>query len=262
VRGGRVEAKWIAKAPSADWRNVHVKFQVTVSSASVSGMSSNDFTFRQRPTTGWIPLNVSHPSGGGFGPSDEKHDAALEANRVHYLLKLRTYGDPYSAAQQQAARTQIESVWNGGFANKKFHRTGCKRGRACDCPYDCCKADWHLDINFVAAGEHVAIKVHHTVPPAPAFRSGMNGSGGDWGDPPRNATSTYAHETGHVLGQADEYVGGATDPTGVQPAPPPPGDENLMSTTGNTKLLIRHYRWALKFLNDHAAGDTYETIQP
>src|SRR5207248_11460897 len=69
----------------------------------------------------------------------------------------------------------------------------------------------------------------------------------------RSSDLTYAHETGHVLGQHDEYSTGATDPTGVQPANAP--TPNLMSTTGNTTVLTRHYRHALQFLNDNAGGD-------
>jgi hypothetical protein len=33
----------------------------------------------------------------------------------------------------------------------------------------------------------------------------MNGDGGEWADPPIGPTTTYPHETGHVLGQYDEY---------------------------------------------------------
>ena len=90
----------------------------------------------------------------------------------------------------------------------------------------------------------------------------MNGDGGEWGDPTMSPTTTYPHETGHVLGQADEYSTGATDPTGVQPAQAPAGELNLMSTPGNQRLLNRHYRWALRFLNNNAAGDPYEIIPP
>jgi hypothetical protein len=205
--------------------------------------------------------NVTHPSGNGFAPAHEKHDARLEADRVHYSLKLRTHGAPFDATKQANAKTSIETPWNDGFANKKFHRIGCQRGRACDCPYDCCKAGFRLDVNFVASGEHVAVNVVASpAPPAPRHRSGMNGDGGEWGDPPINAVTTYAHETGHVLGQHDEYSTGATDPSGVQPANSPV--PNLMSTTGNTTLLNRHYRHALAFLNDNAAGDAYEIIPP
>jgi hypothetical protein len=257
IVGGKIQFTWVAKAPSADWRNVTIQFRANVPTAGVSGLSGNTFKFKQRPTTAWILLNIAHASGGGFAPCHEKHDASLEADRVHYSLKLRTFGQAFDATKQSATKTQVEDAWNGGFTGKKFHRTKCKRGRTCDCPYDCCKADFRIDVNFVASGEHVAIKM---IPGVTA--SGTNGDGAEWSDPPR-WTYTYAHEVGHLLGQADEYPAGATDPTGVQPAPPPAAEgKNLMSEPSTTKLLNRHYRWVLKFLNDHAAGDPYEIVPP
>jgi hypothetical protein len=259
MSGDRFSATWIAKAQSANWRTDKHKFRFTAGGLTCT--SSNEFTFRQRPTTNWILKNVAHPSNGGFAPSHEKHDARLEADRVHYSLKLRTHGAPFDAAKQANAKSRIETAWNDGFNNKKFHRTNCQRGRECDCAFDCCKANYRLDVNFVASGEHVAVLVVASPPPpADPHRSSMNGDGGEWGDPPRNAVTTYAHEAGHVLGQADEYPTGATDPTGVQPANAP--DANLMATPGDTTLFNRHYRWALKFLNDNAAGDSYEIIPP
>jgi len=262
MTGGRISATWVAKAPTAAWRTDRIEFRVTAPGAPSPGTSTNQFTFRQRPTAPWTLIDVTHASGNGFGPSHEKHDARLEVHRVNYKIKIHLTGDPFDATKQTNARSRIEGAWNGGFSNKKFHRTGCQRGATCDCRFDCCKADWHLDIEFVASGQHFDVQVHATAPGTPPHRSSMNGTGGEWGDPPLSPATTYAHETGHVLGQADEYSTGATDPTGVQPAPPPAGEENLMSTPGNTRLLIRHYRWALKYLNDHAAGDPYETIQP
>jgi hypothetical protein len=88
----------------------------------------------------------------------------------------------------------------------------------------------------------------------------MNGDGGEWGEPPLDEPSVYAHETGHVLGQHDEYPNGATDPSGVQPANSP--TPNLMATPLNTTLLNRHYRYVLAFLNANASGDPYEIIPP
>jgi hypothetical protein len=262
VVGGRIEGTWVAKAGSANWRTDRLTFRVTAPTASGPATSTNAFTFRARPTTAWSSLNVVHASAGGFGPSHEKHDAKLDADKVHYNLKIRLFGAPFGAAKQTAARDLIQNTWNNGFANKKFHRVGCRRGRTCDCAFDCCKAGYQLDVNFVASGEHLAVQVFATAAGATPHRSSMNGNGGEWGDPALSPTTTYAHETGHVLGQADEYATGATDPTGVQPATPAAGEENLMSTPGNTTLLVRHYRFALKFLNDNASGDTYETIQP
>jgi hypothetical protein len=260
VVGGKIDGTWIAKAASAQWRTDKMTFKVSVSGGP-TGTSTNEFTFKKRKTTGWSTLNVTHPSNGGFAPSHEKHDARLEDDKVHYKLKIRLFGDPFSEAKRTAARDLIQNVWNNGFANKKFHRVKCKRGKTCDCTFDCCKAGYQLTVEFVASGEHLAVQVFATAAGATRHRSSMNGDGGEWGDPPLTPATTYPHETGHVLGQADEYSDGATAAAGGQPATPAAGEENLMSTPGNTTLLIRHYRFVLKFLNDNA-GDTYETIQP
>jgi hypothetical protein len=260
VVGGRIQGTWIAKAASNQWRTDKMTFTVSVSGGP-TGTSTNEFTFKKRKTTNWTSLNVAHASNGGFAPSHEKHDARLEDDKVHYKLKIRLFGAAFSADKQTAARDLIQNVWNNGFANKKFHRTGCKRGKTCDCTFDCCKAGYELTVEFVASGEHLAVQVFATGAGAQPHRSSMNGDGGEWGDPALSPATTYPHETGHVLGQSDEYATGATDAAGVQPATPAAGEENLMSTPGNTTLLIRHYRFALKFLNDNA-GDAYETIQP
>jgi hypothetical protein len=267
MTGGRITATWVAKAQTANWRTDRIRFRVKA--AGHTCMSSNEFTFRQRPTTDWILKDDTHPSGNGFADVAEHHDARLEANRVHYSLKLRTDGDPFDNAKKQAAKTLIQNVWNNGFTGKKFHRTGCQRGDACDCSYDCCKADFRLDVNFVANGEHALIHIHVTVPPDPAFGSSQGRNEGDWGDPPRSATTTYPHEVGHLLGQYDEYSTGAIDPnydaTDSNTQPPDAsalGESNLMSTSGNQTLLNRHYRYAVAFLNANAGGDRYGIVPP
>jgi hypothetical protein len=250
LQAGRVDAVWIAKAPTANWRTDRIRFRVRA--AGQTCQSSNEFTFRQRPTTDWVLKNVVHASGGGFAPSHEKHDARLEADRVHYSIKLKTHGLAFAAAKQTSAKNVIENEWNGQFGARKFHRTTCSRGTACDCAFDCCKCGFHLDVNFVASGEHVDIEI--VAGPA---RSSMNGDGGTWGDPSLRPLS-YAHETGHLLGQADEYSSGAFDPTGVQPNSAA-GEPTLMGDT-SAPLLNRHFRWVLAFLNANASGDPYETI--
>lgn len=267
LTGGKVQAKWVAKAMTADWRTDKIKFRVKA--AGITCESSNEFSFKQRPTTGWILIDKGHASGNGFADVAEHHDARLEADRVHYSLKLRLIGDPFSDAKRQAAKTLIQNVWNNGFSNKRFHRTKCKRGDACNCTFDCCKAGFRLDVNFVDSGEHVLVTVHATAPGQPTFRSSMGRNTGDWGDPAKSPTTTYPHETGHVLGQYDEYPNGAIDPnfSAANPDTQPPdavaaGSPNLMSTPGNQTLLNRHYRYVKKFLNDKAGGDPYKIIPP
>lgn len=267
LTGGKVEAKWVAKAFSADWRNERVKFRVKA--AGVTCEATNEFTFKQRPTTNWEEIDKGHASGNGFADVAEHHDARLEADRVHYSLKLRLIGDPFSDAKKQAAKTLIQDVWNNGFSTKKLHRTACKRGDACNCQFDCCKAGFRLDVNFVDSGEHVLVTVHATAPGQPTFRSSMGRTEGDWGDPAKSPTTTYPHETGHVLGQYDEYPNGAIDPnfSAANPDTQPPdatavGQSNLMSTPGNQTLLNRHYRYVKIFMNSKTGGDQYKIVPP
>jgi len=280
MTGGKAQLTWMAKAYSANWRTDKVTFSATVPNAGGAiGNSSNQFTFKNRPTAAWETVNKASPNpGNGFGPPGERYDRSLEANQVHYNLKFRTQahtlpctysncntgaaGAALDATKQGKAKTLIEKVWNDGFSNKKFHRTGCGRGKRCDCTYDCCKVGFRLDVNFVNSGENVLITIH---PQNPAGQTqiacSMGFGGADWADPPFDPGSAYPHETGHVLGQYDEYPTGATDPSGVEPADATATDPNLMSTGGNTTLLPRHYRQALAYLNSKA-GDTYETITP
>lgn len=250
LAGGRVDATWVAKAPTANWRTDKIKFRVTA--AGKTCPSSNEFTFRQRPTTSWVSKNVAHASGNGYGPAHEKHDARLEANRVAYKVNLKTHGRAFSAAKKTSAKTLIQDTWNNGFGARKFHRTGCGRGATCDCAFDCCKCAFNLEINFVTSGEHVDVEII-----AGPASSGMNGDGGHWADPPR-FTLSYPHEIGHVLGQHDEYSSGAFDPTGVQPHSAG-GEPNLMGDK-SSPLLNRHFRYVLQFLNENADSDTYETV--
>jgi hypothetical protein len=255
LAGGHVTANWIAKAQTAQWRTDRMKFRVKA--AGLTCTSSNEFTFKRRPVTAFALRDTNRGTPVGFAAICEKVDAALEASQVHYNLKLKLSGGTFTAAQQTAAKTRIETVWNDGFSGKTFHRTRCGRGRACDCRFDCCKCGYHLDVNWVASGEHYPTKVHSGATDAHSYTSC---SGMDWADPPIDATTSYAHESGHALGQFDEYTGGGVDPSGVQPTNP--AAANLMKTAGDTTLFTRHYRWALEFLNANSAGDPYETVPP
>lgn len=277
MTAGSAQATWVAKAYSANWRTDQVTFSATVTTVNAVGMSSNQFTFKNRPTAGWETVSQASPQpGNGFGPPGERYDRTLEANQVHYKIKFRTQahtlpctyyncntgkaGAALDATKQANAKTLIETVWNNGFSSMHFHRTGCQRGKTCNCTYDCCKVGFHLDIVFVDSGENVLITIHPQNPPGQAqIACSMGWGGADWADPPFDPASAYPHETGHVMGQYDEYPTGATDQSGVEPADATSTDPNLMSTGGNTTLKPRHYRQALAYLNSKA-GDTYETI--
>lgn len=258
--GGRVDAVWITKAPTANWRTDQIRFRVNAAGQTCT--SSNVFTFRHRPVTDWELVDHDHPCDPNtFAPVAEIHDARLEASQVHYSLKLKTHGATFTAARQANAKSLAENIWNNGFSNKKFHRSHCLRGNACDCTFDCCKAGFRLDVNFVTTGAHVDIlMVAAPAPPAPTPVSGTSHYGSRWYEPPLDEPSMYGHEIGHLLGQFDEYTGGAHDPSGTQPAVS--ATPNLMATSLDTTLLNRHYRWVLAFLNSKAAGDNYIIIPP
>jgi hypothetical protein len=261
LRGRRVDATWVAKAPTANWRTDRITFRVRA--AGQTCQSSNEFTFKARPTIARALKATNRGTPAGFADIWEVVDQALEADRVHYWLKVKLTPPtgaaalPWNAAKQTAEDTRIETIWNNGFSAKRFHRTACRRLRACDCAFDCCKAGFHLDFDFVASGEHYAVQIRTAAAPR---ASGTSRTGSFWADPPRAVTTTYPHEVGHMLGNFDEYAGGAHDPSGVQPSGA--GADNLMKTAGNTTLFNMHYRWVLEYLNANSGGDTYEIIPP
>jgi hypothetical protein len=271
MTGGHVAAIWTTKAQTTNWRTDRHRFRVQA--AGLTCTSSNEFTFRHRPTTAWININTTRPVAASCSPTPREviFDAQLEASRVAQLLKLRAQGGTGVAAAvvtafKLRAESQIETVWNTGFDNKKFHRHNCLRGEACDCTFDCCKVGFHVDVSFVDSGEHWLIKVIAQPNPAnPSVTSWTLYNTSEWGYPPKSADTTYAHEAGHMIGHYDEYVTGCNDPSAAgtqyrQPAPVPATERNLMSHAGNTTLLNRHYRWLLKFLNDNSGGDPYDII--
>jgi hypothetical protein len=128
-----------------------------------------------------------------------------------------------------------------------------------DCAFDCCKAGFQPEVNFVTSGEHAAIQmVAAPARPAATPASGTSRNGSRRYEPPLDEPSMYGHEIGHLLGQFDEYPGGANDPSGTQPAVSPVS--NLMATRLDTTLLNRHYRRVLTFLNSKTSGDAYIII--
>lgn len=261
LHGGRVDAVWVAKAQTANWRTDRIRFRVTA--AGQTCPSSNALTFRQRPTTAWARGDRNRGTPTPFADVYEIVDQRLEAEQVHYALKIKLTPPsgatvlPWNAAKQTAEKSRIETIWNNGFAAKKFHRTACLRGRTCDCAFDCCKAGFHIDVTFVTSGEHFAVQIRPGAAPA---HSGTARTGSFWADPPIAPTTTYPHEVGHMLGNFDEYTGGANDPAGVQPAVA--ATDNLMKTAGNTVLFNMHFRWVLEYLNANSGGDAYEIIPP
>ncbi len=260
INSGAINVMWPAKTATASWRTDKMRFRVTLKGASGSqtGDSTNTLGFIDRPTVVWQTLHNHNNS----PAATENHDASLDADRVHYRLLIALTGATLSAAAQSSLVSNIQSVWNGGFSNKFFHRTGCGRGDACDCTHDCCKVSWKLDVAIVSTGQHLLVTIVDNPDGGPPFRSGTSDTTARWSSSPASSTE-YAHEVGHILGQYDEYTGtgAVNDPTGAQPAPPPSGEENLMSIVNNSRLFVRHYRWALRFLNANDGGDAYKTIQ-
>jgi hypothetical protein len=259
LRGGRVDAEWTTKAQTANWRTDRIRFRISATGQTCQ--SSNEFTFRQRNTTSWALGSRNRGTPAGFADIYEIVDQRLEQGRVHYSLKIRltpppgATAIPWNAARQASEKSKIETIWNNGFSSKSFHRTACRRGRTCDCAFDCCKAGFRLDVNFVTSGEHFPVQIRQVF-----GRCGTSRTGSFWNDPTANPPTQYAHEVGHMLGNFDEYTGGAHDPSGVQPAVAT--TSNLMSTGLNTTLLNVHFRWVLEFLNANTGGDVYEIIPP
>lgn len=269
LTGGRIDATWVAKAATANWRTDHMKFRVNIPHISLNRLSGNDFTFQQRPTTNWTLINDTSRCSHGGGHR-ARYDIRLESNRVHLSLKIKAGTDNVPDASmanfKTNAKQRIETVWNNGFNNKSMHRVNCQRGDSCDCRFDCCKVDFRADVNFVTSGHHFLLKVVGQPNPAvPSVMSWVRYNDSEWAYPPVAPTSCYPHEFGHMIGQFDEYVSSCSDPAAAgtqyrQPQPPPAAELNLMSTSGNIRLLNRHYRHMLAYLNQSSGGDTYKLI--
>src|ERR1700733_9993857 len=158
INGGTINGEWPAKTASAAWRTDSMRFRVILLGAGAqTADSTNVLTFKGRTTTTVQSLHgpITTPSLGVV----ENHDASLDADRVHYRLRIAEAAAPSTDAQ--AAVTNIQNVWNDGFKNKTFHRVGCGRGDACDCAHDCCKVSWTLDVSVVPSGQqHLLVTFH------------------------------------------------------------------------------------------------------
>lgn len=106
LRGGRVDAVWVAKSQTANWRTDRIRFRVKA--AGQTCQSNNDFKFRQRPTTAWALRNTNRGTPVGFSDLCEKVDAQLETDRVHYSFKLKLTGT-FTAAQQTDAKQKLRT---------------------------------------------------------------------------------------------------------------------------------------------------------
>jgi hypothetical protein len=260
LTGGKVACAWAAKAYSENWRKDETYF--AVSAATVEGImvSTNKFLFKARTTTGWNKLKLNLPGARNkFKAPGSPHYLRLEADCVHESLKISVIPDQrgyFSPDKKDKAKASIEAVWNS-FGPRRFHRAKCQRGSACDCSYDCCKAGYRFDVNFVDSGYDCQV----TMMTQDEHTDYKNPNMWTWTDPPPEPT-VYAHEVGHLLYHYDEYEEGATDPTNEQPAK----SDSLMAcydASGNpaNKLYNRHFRWALKHLNEQVGGDDpYEII--
>lgn len=108
-------------------------------------------------------------------------------------------------------KREIEQIWDRKY---KLHRTGCSRGRMCDCGVSngCCVWAIRIYVDW-GRGHGRRVELHR----------GAN-SPTDWGGPNWWYSHTWweeragvpqtvrAHEFGHLIGMYDEYEAGACDP--------------------------------------------------
>lgn len=272
MTGGRVESTWVTKAQTENWRTDEIPFRVKA--AGLTCNSSNVFTFRDRPTSNWTRKDFMRSCPRREGVAVQRHrtvyELNLEADKVKQRLKLKSFPtggitDETKTAFETMVTTQSQATWNNGSNDKTFHRRNCQRGDECDCAFDCCKVGYELEINFVDADQHRRVYiVPQPDPPTAQISSWCRWDDSRWAYPPK-AVTTYSHEVGHMLGQYDEYVTRCNDPSAAgtlcrQPAPAPAGQHNLMSHSGNSTLLSRHYRRILSFINSKSGNDTYDIL--
>jgi hypothetical protein len=254
------DLKWNCKKPAeGHWDAPEVYFNA--SAAGETARSSNEFKFKKWANVAREVKTIAMVSG-TFGWTGkfaiEFRDGKL---RVHTTVKLNNrlgarpaagaapatwpaIGPAVSAADKAAMKTDIQGKLSGKWL---LHRQDCKRLAACDCDNDfrCCKIKVRVTIDFVEAG------AMHTVD---LWQGAGRADSGNWTRVKTRANS-YAHETGHLLGWFDEYVGGATGPAPRWVTP----NANVVMNTG-LRVPFTYY-WDFRDWMNSKTGERWKRMR-
>lgn len=149
-------------------------------------------------------------------------------------------GRPISPRTWRAWRREIEGVWDRKFF---LHRKYCKRGHDCDCvQHGCCK--FPLRILAEQGAGHGTVTLFAGGPRAVnAGKVDLWWYSHTWWTRRGQAASPVvrAHEFGHLIGCFDEYLGGASNPAGLDIE----DDESVMGA--GTEVEVRHVQHFLQW---------------
>jgi hypothetical protein len=211
VTNGKSSALWVCQKQTDDWNDTSEQM-FSVIAEKTSKDSSNTFKFHKYPDYNAETKTVNCASGifGWIG----KYHVRL-ADRIVYIgIKIRLVnrlgikpaaggalppiGPAVSDVDKQAIKKDIESKLSRKWV---FHRKSCQRKKECNCDSTrgCCKFPVKIQVFFVESGEDHVVDL---------FQGAGRANSAQW-TRVKTRNNSWAHETGHLLGWYDEYVGGA-----------------------------------------------------
>ncbi len=203
--------QWESQKPTDDWPEWEVGFEVSASGASSESENNLKFHHYTNQASETRTERMSSPPYGWTKKYDIKFEDGIII--INVKIKLLNMQGPrpsggaampaVGAAVSDEDKEEFKDDIEGQLSEKWiFHRQDCNRDDECDCPESrkCCKFKVRIQVQFVASGEHHEVKL---------FQGTGQANSAEWFRVPSWPTS-YAHETGHLLGWFDEYSGGAT----------------------------------------------------
>lgn len=217
IAANAASVNWESKKPSKDWAGNELGFRVDVAGLTQQG---DELAFHRYPTIAKEERH-HHRTPAGFAAFDGRYSVEFNEKRqleVVILVKLLNKqgpkptsaadyeavpnGPPTSAAHRATMKAAIEKILSRRL---DLHRAKCKRGDNCDCVREntCCRLEVVIRVRFVETGQH------HTINLWPGTgRANVS----NWYRIESRPGLSWAHETGHLLGWYDEYVGGGVAP--------------------------------------------------
>jgi hypothetical protein len=204
--------QWVSQRPATSSRP-EVDFRV--SAAGIAGDSDNRLSFHNYSNQA-SETRTARMSSGRFG-WDKRYDIYFRDGWIIATVKVKiqnmlgprpnpdageaepAVGSPLTTREKDQYTREIVGYLSNKFL---FHRHNCRRGNGCNCPNDrkCCKLRVQVRVRFVESGEHHVVRL---------YTGAGRANSAEWFRTKTRPT-TYAHETGHLLGWYDEYAGGAT----------------------------------------------------
>ena len=255
ISQNKTSTDWISKKTSPAWNGPEVSAAAASSSNKI--YSTVNLTFKSYGP--YAKSTKTFNCASGVNGWTGKFDIEVKDRKIYVNIKIKlinrlgqkpagsgalpAVGPAVSAADKTSMKADIESKLSG---KQRMHRHLCKRGAACDCDpsYKCCKIPVVLVVDFVESGEH------HTVN---LFQGNARANATNWTRVKTRANS-WAHETGHLLGWYDEYVGGAV---GTAPRWKAPNNTAVMSSG---LAVPKEYYWDFRdFIKDNS-GEAWDIL--